>query len=105
MVMNVGAIGIDGQRTQLPDEFKLNAVYPNPFNTAANISFGVPATGNVTAEAFNLLGQKVATIFNGFVSAGEHTLSWDASGLASGIYFVRLTFGERVQQAKVTLLK
>jgi len=54
----------------LPDQFGLAQNYPNPFNPTTSISFSVPTATNVTLEIFNILGEKVATPFNGMASSG-----------------------------------
>ncbi len=65
--------------------------YPNPFNPTTNISFSLPVNAKVKLEIFNALGQKVYTLANGDIQAGIHTVSFDASSLASGIYFYTIS--------------
>lgn len=88
-----------------PESFKLYNNYPNPFNPSTNIKFDVAKTGIVKLEVYDLLGRKVATLFDGKKSVGTHTLTFDASSLSSGVYFTRFTAGNTVQVKKMTLLK
>ena len=74
----------------IPGNYSLSA-YPNPFNATTTISLSVPVTGPVKLVAYDLQGRTVLTLVNGRLNAGEHHVSWDASGLASGVYFVRMT--------------
>lgn len=88
-----------------PESFKLYSNYPNPFNPSTNIKFDVAKTGVVKLEVFDILGRKVATLFDGKKSIGTHTVTFDASSLSSGVYFTRFTAGNTVQVQKMTLLK
>lgn len=94
----------------LPLEFSLEQNYPNPFNPSTNVVFAVPVKSDITLEVFNLIGQKVATLLQGSVEAGQHTAKFDASSLSSGIFIVKLqATGENGVQftstKKMTLLK
>jgi len=89
-----------------PNVFALGQNYPNPFNPSTNIQFTVPADGRATLKIFNALGEEVATLFDGAATAGEnHQATFDASRLASGIYFSRLEFNGRTQVKKMMLVK
>ena len=70
----------------IPQDFDLSQNYPNPFNPSTKIRFAVPNTSNVKLIIYNVLGQKIATLLNEVKNAGTYELSWDASGLSSGIY-------------------
>jgi uncharacterized protein (TIGR03790 family) len=74
--------------------------YPNPFNPTTNISFTVEQSGHATMKVYNVIGQEVATLFNGDLEAGvEHTVTFNATSLASGLYFSVLeTGGQRFIQ-------
>jgi len=63
--------------------------YPNPFNPSTTINFNLPFPGMVTVEVFSATGQKVTTLLNESIQAGSHSLVWDATGMASGVYFYR----------------
>ena len=94
----------------LPSAFSLNQNYPNPFNPVTTISFSLPEATDVTLDVFNIMGQKVATLVNGPMEAGEHQIQWDgkvegSGSVATGVYFYRLQAGEFVETKKMLLLK
>jgi len=91
--------------TQVPDEYILGKVYPNPFNPITNVIFALPEDGHVSVEIFNLKGQLIDSIFNGFMYAGEYHVSWNAEGLVSGTYFVNMNAGSYQSTQKVVLMK
>ncbi len=91
--------------TGLPTDFSLHQNYPNPFNPTTTIAFEVPRAADVSLEIFNSLGRKVTTLKEGHVLAGTHTIEWDATGSASGMYFYRLTAGDHSETRKMLLLK
>ncbi|MBD3233391.1 MAG: T9SS type A sorting domain-containing protein, partial [candidate division Zixibacteria bacterium] len=68
-------------------------------------TFELPAAGNVNLEVYNLMGQKVATLVDGHKEAGQHSVNWNAADQASGVYFYKLSAGEKVFTQRVTLLK
>ncbi len=95
---------------RLPSDYHLSQNYPNPFNPGTEIRYICPLASHVTLEVFNIAGQKVATLVDGRVSPGRHSVWWngeDDSGkqLASGIYFYRLEAGEFAATRKMILLK
>lgn len=67
--------------------YALSQNYPNPFNPTTTIEFALPADSKVDIEIFNILGQKMATLFSGYQTAGYHQVVWNASKMSSGIYF------------------
>jgi hypothetical protein len=83
----------------------LSQNYPNPFNPQTTIDFVVPATGPVTLEVFDARGAKVASLVDGVKSKGNHTVSFNAQGLASGVYFYRLQGTGFNEMRKMVLLK
>jgi hypothetical protein len=88
-----------------PDGYHLSQNYPNPFNPVTNISFRVPVDSRITLEVYSLSGELVATLADDFRTAGEYSVSFDASKLSSGTYLYRLTSGEIVITKKMLLVK
>jgi len=79
--------------TMAPSGYSLEQNYPNPFNSRTTIQFSVPQAGDARIRLMNVLGQEVATIFSGRVSAGTQRVAFNASDLPSGLYFYRLEVG------------
>jgi len=89
-----------------PDGYALNQNYPNPFNPSTTISFNLPNAADVNLTVYNILGQRVATLLNKTAfTSGNHTINFDASNLASGIYIYRLEAGTFTSQKRMTLIK
>lgn len=97
--------GIKPQTETQLTGFRLYNTYPNPFNPITTISFSLAQEGKVQLQIYNSLGQEVATVFNGFMSAGIHRLKWQASDFNSGTYFCRLQAEARQETVKMTLVK
>ncbi len=89
----------------LPSVATLDGNYPNPFNSETNIMFELPLASHVSLEIYNLLGQKVSDLVDGYLNPGYHTVQWDASTSSSGIYFYKLMVGENTFLKQMTLLK
>jgi beta-lactamase superfamily II metal-dependent hydrolase len=89
-----------------PDKVVLAQNYPNPFNPSTVIEFVVPKTGLASLKVYNVLGQEVRTLFEGVAEAGKiHAARFDATNLASGIYFYRLRSSEKVETKRMMVLK
>ncbi|MBC8197757.1 MAG: CotH kinase family protein [Candidatus Marinimicrobia bacterium] len=88
-----------------PTKFKLENVYPNPFNGSTNINFSIPNDGFVTIKIYDLLGKEISTLTHQFYNTGFYNLKWDATNIASGIYFAKLISSEFSQTQKLMLLK
>ena len=93
------------QAKNQPDKFTLENNYPNPFNPTTTIAFTIPKSGKVRLQVFNVLGQRVATVWDGYLDNGRHRILFDASSLASGIYFYSLSQDNRNITRKMMLLK
>jgi endo-1,4-beta-xylanase len=85
--------------------FSLGQNYPNPFNPTTRIDYSIPRYGYVTLKVYNLLGDEVATLFDGVQQAGNFTIPFDATGLASGVYFYRLNAGNSMVTKRLILLR
>ncbi len=86
-------------------QFKLHEAYPNPFNPNTMIKFSLPDQGQVRLEVFNSIGQKVVTLINRNMNAGEHEVEFNAKNLSSGVYYYRLDAGEFMDVKKFILMK
>lgn len=86
-------------------EYRLAQNYPNPFNPTTNISYVLPKAENVSLKVYDVLGREVATLVNEVKAAGAYTVPFNASNLASGVYFYRLQAGSFVQTKKMMLVK
>lgn len=87
----------------MPTQYSLEQNYPNPFNPTTNIKFSVPQQGKFTVRVFDVLGREVATLFNGVINAGVHSVTFNGDKLSSGIYFYNLA-GENVNITKKMML-
>ncbi len=90
---------------QLPAEFALNQNYPNPFNPTTTISFALPSPAKVTLKIYNVLGQTVETLIDEPMAAGVHQVNFDASSMASGMYFYNIKTDDNSETKKMLLLK
>ena len=99
------ATDINSSSVNEPKKFLLSQNYPNPFNPTTQIKYSIPQAGFVSLKVFNLLGQEVATLFEGNRRAGEYVLIFDGSKLASGIYLYQLKSNNFLDTKKLVLLK
>ena len=90
---------------ELPTSFSLEQNYPNPFNPNTTIRFALRSPNFVTLKVYNTLGQEIASLVSENLAAGSYEVSWNASGLASGVYLYRLQAGEFVDRKKLTVLR
>ena len=88
-----------------PDVFSLSSAYPNPFNPTTSVALSLPSDAHVSVTVYNLMGQTVATIADGYMTADVYNFSWKASNVPSGMYFIRAEAGYDVAIQKVMLLK
>ncbi len=94
------------EQGKLPVTFALSQNYPNPFNPSTTIQYALPRSGNVALVIYNLLGQEVARLLDGPQSAGDHSVTWNARNVSSGMYFYRLTVDDKpIAVRKMMLLK
>lgn len=103
---DIGAVtNVDTEVAELPDAFTLHQNYPNPFNPSTSIRFDIANTAHVSVTVYDVLGREVATLVNGQMNAGSHTVSFDASELTSGVYMYRLVSGAVTQTRTMLLMK
>ena len=107
---NIRQLKIANTTSTLPQQFDLAQNFPNPFNPTTTIRYALPKDVSVQLEVFNLLGQRVKVLTNGYQSAGFKTIVWDGSdqygnAVSSGIYIYRLTAGEFTKTRKMMLMK
>jgi hypothetical protein len=88
-----------------PLTFNLDQNYPNPFNPSTSIKYSVPESGNIRLSVFNVVGEEVAVLVNGFSQAGSFEVTFDASNLSTGVYLYKLQSANSVQTKKMMLLK
>ena len=98
-------VGVDIARDQFPSEISLAQNYPNPFNPLTTISFALPEAVDVSLSVFDVLSRKIRVLVSGSQPAGTHTVSFDASGLSSGIYVYRLDVGDLSETKRMVVLR
>ncbi len=96
---------VDSYLNPIPDEFGLSAAYPNPFNPTTNLGLALNADGFVSMSVFNIRGQVVEVLVDRNMKAGYHNITWNADGISSGMYFVRVETGANIAMQKLMLLK
>jgi len=98
-------VGVDELGNQQPASFALSQNYPNPFNPSTMIKYAIAKPSHVTISVFNLLGNEVARLVDGFRQAGSYEVTWHADGYASGVYFYRMQAGTFSETRKLVILK
>ena len=93
------------EKPAIPTVIQLKQNYPNPFNPTTTIDYFIPTRSHVTLTVYNILGEKLATLVDGIQQAGNHTVSFNASRLASGVYFYRVKTGSYTGTKKMLYLK
>ena len=99
-----GVSSVD-EHASIPRATALWQNYPNPFNPTTQIRFQIPRSSDVSLKVFDVLGREVTALINERLEAGSHESTFDASGLASGVYFYRLQAGEFVQTKRLLLMR
>ena len=93
------------EEARLPAEYTLHANYPNPFNPATAIPFDIAEAGHVKIIIYDALGRQVSVPVNHKMDAGRYEIVFNASGLASGVYLIRMTAGNTVLSQKMMYMK
>jgi len=104
-LLKPGGEEITEQAEMHPTTYELSQNYPNPFNPSTTIRFQIPDFGYTSLIVFDVLGREVANLISGELSPGTYSIPWDASGVASGMYFYRLQAGDFVETRRLLLLK
>ena len=87
------------------DSFSIENVYPNPFNPSTDITYDIQNDGYMNISIYNVLGQKVSEILDGYKSVGTYKLRWNANDLSSGIYYIQMNLNGQYESYKSILLK
>ncbi|MEI7485613.1 MAG: T9SS type A sorting domain-containing protein, partial [Ignavibacteriota bacterium] len=95
----------ENENTEIPKEYSLNQNYPNPFNPVTTIGFELPKNGFTNLKVYDVTGRLIKTLINENRQAGYYKVSFDASTLASGVYFYKLTSGSYSATKKMIVLK
>jgi len=95
----------DDPKLLQPSEIRLFPNYPNPFNAATVIEYSLPQAGRISLIVYNIIGQKVATLVDGYQDAGYHSVNWNAASLASGVYIYQLQVSSHTLTQKMVLLR
>ena len=108
--VNTGTAGVNSDESLIPKEFSLYDNYPNPFNPTTQIAVDLPEAATTEITVWNIMGQKVATLYTGDLNAGHHTLNFDGRDsngkqLTSGMYLYRVAAGKYNATKKMTLMK
>ena len=90
---------------QLPNGYALDQNYPNPFNPTTNINYSLQKAGHVTLKVYDMTGREIATLVNGRMNAGAHTVTFNASNLSSGVYIYALEANGVRLTNRMTLIK
>lgn len=104
-IVEAGGTTVSNEIDVTPKKFVLNQNYPNPFNPNTVIRYQLSESNYITLMVFDALGREVTILQEGLKSAGVHTVDFDATGLASGIYFYKLTTSSGTEVKKMILLK
>lgn len=96
---------IGTESTDYVENFRLSQNYPNPFNPSTNIEFTTPQNGNIKLEVYSITGQLITTLVDGYLNAGTHSVTFDASAFSSGLYLYRLWNGTSSITKNMTLIK
>ena len=101
--------GIGGQDNSesypLPEGISMLRSYPNPFNATTRIEFVIDTESQISLNIYNILGQKIAKLYDGKIAAGIQSIIWDAGDFPSGIYFARIVSDNYSDGIKISLLK
>ena len=92
-------------KAEIPEEYYLSQNYPNPFNSTTRIKYGLPENGHVSLTVYDISGRVVQTLIDMQLTAGHHTVEWDAGQVSSGLYLIQLEVSNYKAISKVVLAK
>jgi hypothetical protein len=98
-------LGVPDAASSQPLSYRLDQNYPNPFNPRTDIRYEISDVGFVRLAVYDILGREVATLVNERKSPGRYSVTWDASGQASGVYFYKLEAGHFTETKKLVLIR
>ena len=98
-------LDVKNEPNNLPAKFDLSQNYPNPFNPSTTIKVSLPQSSLINLSVYNILGQKVAEIYSGYLQAGNHSFSFASGKMSSGVYFYRIESDKFNQTRKMVILK
>lgn len=94
-----------GPHPDIPDAVAISQNFPNPFNPTTSIQYHIPASGSVRLDVFNVQGEVVDVLVDGYQTAGDHLVVWHSEGRASGTYFYRVSFGGSSKTRSMVLIR
>jgi len=98
-------VKVEAESAQIPAKFGLHAAYPNPFNPALTLSFGLSEDGQTALKVYNMRGQLVEVLISTYTLKGTYSLTWQPRNLSTGVYIVRLESGKETNLQKVVFVK
>lgn len=101
----IDPVSVEQVGSEIPAGYFLSNNYPNPFNPVTKIDYSIPKEYDVNISVYDMLGNEVAVLYNGIQKAGNYSIKFDGSNLASGIYFLKMISGSFIQTRKMVLLK
>ena len=107
-IIESGVIGINNNNNEIPSKFTLKQNYPNPFNPSTVIEYSIPTGGEVALKLYDILGNEIATLVNGYKTTGNYSYNLTENvtlKLGSGIYYYKMTAGHFSETKKMILIK
>ncbi|MGE5810265.1 MAG: glycosyl hydrolase 53 family protein [Ignavibacteria bacterium] len=101
--LGISAVSVD-ENNHIPGSYGIK-IYPNPFNPSATIEYELPKSSDVSIVIYDILGNEIATLADGFENTGSHTITWQPQNVSSGVYFCRMKAGNFFETKKIMLLK
>ena len=91
--------------TNMPSEMALDPAYPNPFNPSTNLAYTLAGDGDVRLSVYDINGRLIQDLVDSYQSPGNYNVTWNASSISSGVYFVTLSTESNILTQKVMLIK